>query len=359
MKKSKALILCLSAVLAVSMLAGCGSSGSSSSSSTKKSSSKSSTEEGTLFTEYKAKMEKLLDPLPEKNKTKSIGLIVSPTSNSYWATLVEGAKDCAKDYGVNLDVTQTQSDTDFSGQLDILNTMVSKNEEAVAFSPQSGTNLIQGIVNANKNNVKTVLNGTALDEDALKQAGGHIDGATVVDCYHQGEVNAAFVAKKNKNKGKVAIIGGSEGATQSDDRVSGAKDTYKKKGMEVVAVQNCDFDAQKAYETVKNIATAHPDLVGITCCNDDMALGAVRALKELDLNDQVVVCGVDFTDAAKESIKNGELDGTIAQSPYLNGYACILMTLKVAQGQDVGNMGDIVPATVVSKSNLSKMKGWK
>jgi ABC-type sugar transport system substrate-binding protein len=353
--KKSILIMLLAAVVALSFAA-CGSSGSQSGSS---SGGSEEADKDTLFYQYNQKMDKMLAPLPKKNKTGTIGLIVSPTSNTYWATLVDGAKDAADEYGVDLDVVATDSDTDFTGQLDILNTMISKDYDAVAFSPQSPTNLINGIVEGNKQNVKMVLNGTALDEDALSQAGGHIDGATVVDCYKQGVVNAQFVIDKSGGKGKVAIIGGSEGATQSDDRVEGAKKTYEDAGMEVVSVQNCDFDAQKAYTAAKNILTANPDLVGISCANDDMALGVVKALKEQDKNDQVVVCGTDFTDAAKKSIKNDELDGTVAQSPYLNGKACIIVTIKVAQGQDVSDLGDIVPATVVSKDNLSKMKGWK
>lgn len=82
--------------------------------------------------------------------------------------------------------------------------------------------------------------------------------------------------------------------------------------MDVVAVEQCDFDAQKAYDAATAIIEANPDLVGIACGNDDMALGVVQALEEKGLNDQVTVVGVDFTEEAKAAIEDGSYDASVA-----------------------------------------------
>ena len=60
---------------------------------------------------------------------------------------------------------------------------------------------------------------------------------------------------------KVAVIAGNEGATQSDARRDGAKETFEDAGMEVVAVEQCDFDAQKAYDAAAAIIESNPDIV--------------------------------------------------------------------------------------------------
>lgn len=240
-----------------------------------------------------------------------------------------------------------------------MNTMISKDYDAIAVSPLSENNLINGVVAANKSGVKVILSGTTLNKDALKLAGAHIDCQLKMDFHEQGVQAGKFVAKKKKNKGKVAIIAGTEGATQSDGRRDGAKEVFESKGMEVVAVQQCDFDQQKAYDATKSIMQAHPDIVGITCGNDDMAMGVIKALKELKLKKKVVVVGNDFTSQAKASIKKGELDASVAMSPYLGGRRTVLAMLKASQGQDVSTLDSSIPIILVSKDNISKMEDWK
>ena len=74
-----------------------------------------------------------------------LAAIESTLSNSFWVTMQEGYKDAAKDYGVSIDVQATDSDTDTSGQLDILNNMLVKDYNAIAVSPLTEDCLISGI----------------------------------------------------------------------------------------------------------------------------------------------------------------------------------------------------------------------
>ena len=128
--------------------------------------------------------------------------------------------------------------------------------------------------------------------------------------------------------------------------------------MEVVAVEQCDFDAQKAYDAAAAIIESNPDIVGIACGNDDMALGVVRALEEKDVKDQVAVVGVDFTEEAKAAIEEGTYDATVAMSPYLMGKAAVIIMLKALEGQDVSKVGDSTPMAVVDSTNVDQMSDW-
>ena len=121
---------------------------------------------------------------------------------------------------------------------------------------------------------------------------------------------------------------------------------------------SCDFDAQKAYDAASAIVEANPDLVGIACGNDDMALGVVRALEEKGLNDQVTVVGVDFTEEAKAAIEDGSYDASVAMSPYLMGKEAVIIMLKALEGQDVTDIGDSTPMAVVDASNVNQMSDW-
>ena len=313
----------------------------------------------TVFGKALAALDEELAPLPKKDTGKKLAAIESTLSNSFWVTMQEGYEDCAKEYGVSIDIQATDSDTDTAGQLDILNNMLVKDYEAIAISPLTEDCLISGIVQANQNEVKIITTGNQVNEEALKEAGGEINARITVDFYNQGAMGAEYIINKAGKSGKVAVIAGNEGGTQAEARRDGAKDAFEKAGMDVVAVEHCDFDPQKAYDAASAIIEANPDLVGIACGNDDMALGVVRALQEKDMKDKVVVVGVDFTPEAKAAIEEGNYDATVAMSPYMMGREGVIIMLKALEGQDVSEVGDNTPMALVDSTNVSQMSDWK
>lgn len=364
-KKLVSVMLCMA--MASVMVAGCGSSSSESSDSSSKEETESSDEteeaedtgEETEFTKAMKEMEKSLEPLPEKDSGKKLAAIESTLSNSFWVTMKEGYEDAAKEYGVTIDVQATDSDTDTEGQLNILNDMLVKDYDAIAVSPLTEDCLISGILTANTDEIPIITTGNQVNEDSLKEAGGSITGKITIDFYNQGVLGAQYIIDKTGGKGKVAVIAGNEGGTQADARRDGAVDTFEAAGMEVVSVEQCDFDAQKAYDSTLAILEANPDLVGIACGNDDMGLGVVRALQEKDAKDQVTVVGVDFTEEAKAAIEDGTYDATVAMSPYMMGQQATIIMLKALEGQDVSEVGDSTPMAVVDADNVKQMSDWR
>lgn len=362
-KKLISVLLCVS--MAAIIAAGCGSSPKGQAEENKETTEEKETAKDTntektdtVFTKAMAQVDADLAPLPKKDTGVELGAIESTLSNSFWATMQEGYEDGAKEYGVTVDVQATDSDTDTAGQLDILNNMLVKNYSAIAVSPLTEDCLISGIVSANKDDIKIITTGNQVNEDALKKAGGKIDAAITVDFRNQGVLGAQYIVDKNNSKGKVAIIAGNEGGTQADARRDGAKETFEKAGMDVAAVEQCDFDAQKAYDSAAAIVEANPDIVGIACGNDDMALGVVRALEEKNMKDKVTVVGVDFTEEAKAAIEDGSYDATVAMSPYLMGKEAVIIMLKALEGQDVSSVGDSTPMAVVDSKNVAEMSDW-
>ena len=354
-KRLVSVLLCM--VMVVSMFAGCGSKEETTEAETTETTTEEATEE-TLFTKALADVDVALAPLPEKDSGVTLGAIESTLSNSFWVTMQEGYEDAAAEYGVTVDVQATDSDTDTAGQLDILNNMLVKNYSAISVSPLTEECLLSGVLTANQNDVKIITTGNQVNEEELEKMGGFVDSKITIDFYAQGAMGAQYIIDA-KGEGKVAVIAGNEGATQAEARRDGAKDTFVEAGMDVVAVEHCDFDAQKAYDAATAIIEANPDIVGFACANDDMALGVVRALQEKEMKDQVMVVGVDFTAEAKEAIKEGIYDASVAMSPYLMGREAIIIMLKALEGHDVSEVGDSTPMALVDASNVALMEDWR
>lgn len=350
-KKFFSIFLCLCMVLSMTALSSCGKKAAEEETAT--------TTEETEFTKAKADVDEAMgvaELTPEEGT--QFGLILSNTSNEFWATMQTGAEEAADEFGVKVDVQAAESDVDYEGQLNIVETMVTKKYAALTVSPLSENNLVNGIADANKAGTKVILNGCLQDEDAMAAVGAHIDGLMEMDFNNQGKMAGEFAAEKCGGKGQAAVIAGADGASNADGRRDGAKEAMEAAGMEVVAVEQCDWDAQKAYDATKSIMQANPDVKAITCGNDDMAMGVLKALEEMGI-EGVVVVGNDLTSEAKQSIKDGKLSASVAMSPYLGGRVAVITMIKAAQGEKIGTVTDYIPMLLVSADNVDKMDDWK
>ena len=157
--------------------------------------------------------------------------------------------------------------------------------------------------------------------------------------------------------GEVAILQGIAGAGQSEGRTAGATAVFEAaENIDLVASVPCDWDATKAYDTTKDILTAHPNLKGIFACNDVMALAAVEALTAEGRTD-VLVYGVDFTADAREALKAGTMTGTMSYSSVKYTEAALKLAIAIAQGKEYTEP-IYLPLTLVTVDNVAELDNW-
>jgi D-allose transport system substrate-binding protein len=361
-KKMKKILSLLMITLMVITLVGCAQSGEEPEQDPNAENGATATEEpetNSAFDEANRALEEALAPLPDKETGVKIAAIESTLANSFWITMQEGYEAAAQEWGVDVDVMATDTETDTQGQLEIMNTLLTKDYAAIAVSPLTEQNLIPGIVAANQNEVPVVAVGNGVDTEALAATNGSIAAFVTSDFKAQGRLGAEYIIEKTGGKGKVAVIEGIPGATQSDARRDGAVEAFEAAGMDILPVQTANFDRQTAYDLMSALIDANSDIVGVTCGNDIMALGVVEALKDKDMKDKVMVVGVDFIEEAKASIEAGELDATVAMSPYLFGKAGLLASLKAIQGHTFDETVIWTPLSLVTAENVASMEGWK
>lgn len=311
-----------------------------------------------LLADVETRMSEALGELPESGQGEKIGVLISSTSNEFWGTMKTRYEEAAKDLGIEVEVFEADAEDDTQGQLDALNTMVTMDFDAIILSPIDGTNLIPGIVAANEAEIPVINLGPGVDGEALADAGGHLDGKITVNFEEQGSTVANDMIARMEYGGKVAILSGLEGAGQSVGRTNGAKAVFEStEGIELAAVQACDWDTEKAYEATKDILTANPDLEGIFACNDNMALAAVQALQEMG-NEDVMVYGVDYTSDAKAAIEEGTMMGSMTYSSAIYTKAAEEMAMLISQGKTFEEPV-YLPLTLVTQDNVADFEGWK
>ena len=123
--------------------------------------------------------------------------------------------------------------------------------------------------------------------------------------------------------GKVLAVQGMLGNTAASDRFIGLQKALAEyPNVELLADQAGDWDTKKALGIVETWISKYPDVDGIWCANDSMAIGAIQALKAAGLNGKVKVVGVDGINDAVTFIKEGDMVATVGSNPWLQcGYS--------------------------------------
>ena len=154
--------------------------------------------------------------------------------------------------------------------------------------------------------------------------------------------------------GKVAILEGVPGASPTIDRQAGFDNILADyPGIEIVASQTANFQRSEGLSVAQNILQSQPDLTAFLSMNDEMALGAVEAIRAAGLEGKVQVIGIDGGDDAIKAVQEGTLVATIAQQSRLMGNESIKNALAIVKGETV-EADQPVDVIVIDESNVSE-----
>ena len=127
-----------------------------------------------------------------------------------------------------------------------------------------------------------------------------------------GILEAEEYIKACGEEGKVAIISGLTGADNAMARVAGMEEVLAKyPNIEVVAVEYCDWDTQKAQTAAENILTANPDLKAFLVADDGMSKGVWNAIEAAGLQDTCKIASQGFYEWSIPFVKEGKFLFTI------------------------------------------------
>ena len=277
-------------------------------------------------------------------------VILKPLSNDFWAKMKAGIEEEAKKQGVTVDIFAATTEEDTEGQLKILENCINKGYKAIGVAPLSPTNLINGIVEANKKGIYVMNIDEKIDMDTLKAAGGSVIAFATTDNEKVGEKGAQYIIEKLANGGEVAIIEGKAGNASGESRKTGATNAFNANSkVKLVASQPADWDRQKALDMAASMLQSNPNLKAIYCCNDTMALGALQAVK--NAGKDVIVVGTDGAEEALQSVQAGELSATVAQDSAGIGATSLKRMIEAVKNNETID-ANATPETIPVDSNL-------
>ncbi|MCB2291202.1 ribose ABC transporter substrate-binding protein RbsB [Clostridium sp. CS001] len=256
---------------------------------------------------------------------KKIGLVLSTLNNPFFVSMKEGAEKKAKELGYEIIVLDSQNDA--TKERANVEDLVQQGISVLIINPTDSDAVANSIAVANDKKIKVLT----VDR---KANGGEVISHIASDNVKGGEMAAEFILEKLGGKGNLVELQGIPGASATRDRGQGFHNIVDNKdGVKVVASQAADFDRQKGLTVTENVIQATPTFDAIFAHNDEMALGAIQAIKTANKN--VIIVGFDGNDDAKAAVASGELAATIAQKPDLMGEIAVENAVKVAKGETV------------------------
>jgi len=250
----------------------------------------------------------------------TIGLSLSTLNNPFFVTLRDGALDTAKSLGVELIVVDAQDNP--AKQLNDIEDLIQRRVDLIIINPTDSDAIVSAVESANEAGIPVITVDRAAN-------GGKVVCHIASDNVAGGRMAAQYVAKLLNGKGKVVELVGIPGTSAARDRGKGFEEELAKyPGLVLVAKQTANFNRAEGLTVMENILEAHPDIDAVFAQNDEMALGAIEAIKAAGKLDKIVVVGFDAIPDAVEAVKKGEMAATIAQQPYKMGQLAVLKAVE-------------------------------
>ena len=280
-----------------------------------------------------------------------VGVSIANFDDTFLTYMMDGMKAYAKAHAADVEITFTDAKEDMAKQLDQVENFIVQKKDAIIIVPVDTSATAPMTKNIVGKGIKAVY--------VNRNPGNLPDGAYYVGSEEivAGRLQMEFLGEKLKGKGNVAILMGkldNEGALK---RTAGNEEVQKNKYPDIKILDKQTGLWQRNEGLAKTedwLNRFGKDLNAILANNDDMALGAIQALKDKKRTD-IVVVGVDATPDALTSVSKGELAATVFQDAAGQGGGGVEVAMKAAKGEKV-EKETWIPFKLVTPENLSQFK---
>lgn len=255
----------------------------------------------------------------------NLALVVSTLNNPFFVNLSHGAEKKARELGYNLTVLDSQNSS--AKERENVEEIIIKGARLLLINPTDSDSVSRAITIANRANIPVIT----LDRAANQ---GHVVSHIASNNVVGGRLAGAFIIKKLGKNAKVIQLEGMMGTSTARERGEGFKQMHKEYSFDLLASQAADFDRTKGMNVMQNLLTSHSTVQAVFAHNDEMALGAVRAIQASGRKN-ILVVGFDGTDEGVKAVQHQQMAATIAQQPTLIGSKGIEIADRILKHQTV------------------------
>lgn len=262
-------------------------------------------------------------------KKYKICVITKNSTNPYMIGMWNGAKKAAADMNFEVTTLAPATQDSIEEQIAIMESMIEEGVDAFVIHPSDSNGIMAGVNAANEAGVPAIAIGTAPTSGAFLRSG--------VDYYETGYLITKDLCQQVGGKGGIIILEGPPGAQNAIERLEGCKAALKEfPDMKILASQTANFKRAEALQVMENLLQrddVKKNLNIVVGSNDEMAIGAIQALKSAKMTG-VLIGGFDGSKDASAAIKDGDLSITYNTDPFGSTYlACVYLVEFLNEGK--------------------------
>ena len=281
-------------------------------------------------------------------KQFKIGLSMNTLNNPYFVDAKNGVEKGASENNIKLSVVDAQNDP--SKQITDVENLIAQKPDLIIIDPSDSDSIVSAIEACNDANIPVVT----MDR---KANGGKVVAHLGFNAIESGKIAGEYIAKMmNGKNANIVEIQGIMGTNVAQDRSKGFNEAISKySNLRKIATQSADFDRAKAMSVMENILQANKNIDAVYASNDEMALGALEAIKAAKRENEIILIGCDAIDDALAAVRSGSLNATIAEPPFFLGKNALITAVKYLNGEIVEEEV-ILDSTLLTAENIDSVK---
>jgi ribose transport system substrate-binding protein len=220
-------------------------------------------------------------------------------------------------------------------QINQIEDLIQKQVDVIIVWPVNSQAIVPACKKAKKKGIPTLIANTKISESGFDVVKGFVGP----DFKTEGSNAAELMHEALPEGGKIVEIKGLPGYATSRERSVGFRNKIKEEGwdIEIIDAQPADWNREKAQRVMENFLTKYSsgEIDGIYASDDNLAMGAINALKSTDRLDEVEIVSACMFGDGYEAIKEGNLYGTCLQSPIADAKKTVHASIQIALGWDL------------------------
>ena len=279
---------------------------------------------------------------------KVIAVVPKATSHLFWVSVQAGAMAAGHDLGVEVLWNGPATETEYSRQIEIVDSMIARHVDGLALAAQDHTALDASLDRAARAGIPvTVVDSGVESTNSMT--------FVATNNYAAGQMAARQLAALLHGKGSIAMVLHVPGSFSTMERERGFEDTMAKDfpQIHILQKQYGMSDRSKAMAAAENILTAHPDLSGMFASTEPSSVGTALALKSRGLAGKIKFVAFDASEDMVRDLREGTIDALVAQDPFRIGYETVQTLVDKLHGKTPPKRIDL-SARVITLPDLEK-----
>ncbi|KJV24677.1 LacI family transcriptional regulator [Aquitalea magnusonii] len=283
-------------------------------------------------------------------RTPQIAMVLKSMRNEFFQAMAEGARRHAvqNEGRYRLLLEGITVETDYQRQQEIIKNLLARQIDALIVVPSDSVAMIPPLLKAVQSKTLVVTLDNKLDDRELAGKGVNIPFVGPSN-FAGARAAGEYIAGLLPIHSEVGIIEGPSAHINAKARSDGYRMAMFNKSMQVSGVQSGYWEIEGGQQAATALMKKSPGIRALLCGNDNMAIGASKAVDALGLKDKVLICGYDNIPAVRPYMTAGKIQATIDQHPDKQAEYALDLALRALQNHI---LQDDLPAIVQTPFQL-------